>query len=540
MPHVGDMICFQTKSGVMTGVILDDTDLLNRYPVLFLEPALPDIAPNLRLSADDLPPGISGQGDLAIDPYQSHRIPADKLEKTMISHPMPVRGMDKIFRAMGMCAARGEYRHVHAPRAFEPGISPVPASAKSWGEEEMVSLTDAALDFWLTAGRFCHQFEDTFAKTVGRQHALAVNSGSSANLLAMSVLCSPALGEKRLKHGDEVLTVAAAFPTTVAPIVQLGLTPVFVDVTPPTFNVDTACLAAAVGPRTRAIFLAHTLGNPFDLDAVQSLACKHGLWLVEDTCDALGSRYTADGEGQPRMCGSFGHLATYSFYPAHHITMGEGGAVVCDDPRLWRIARSLRDWGRDCWCPPGCDDTCKRRYQWEFTNLPKGYDHKYVYSHLGYNLKITDMQAAVGLRQLERLENFARARRRNFDSLYEALLPLENEMQLPEPTPKSEPAWFGFPVLLRPHVDRTDLLHYLNTRRIGTRLLFAGNIVRQPCFAGVRFRQEGDLTHTDDIMRRAFWVGCHPRLNEAHIRYMANALFTYFSRKTFHHAPVQQ
>jgi CDP-6-deoxy-D-xylo-4-hexulose-3-dehydrase len=315
----------------------------------------------------------------------------------------------------------------------------------------------------------------------------------------------------------------------VAPIVQYGLVPVFVDTSLPTYNAVPEQIEAAVSSRTRAIFLAHTLGNPFDVAEVLRVARKHDLWVIEDACDALGSRYQLPDENAPRMCGSFGHIATYSFYPAHHITMGEGGAVVCDDPELYRIALSMRDWGRDCWCAPGKDDSCNKRYQWKFPLLPEGYDHKYVYSHLGYNLKITDMQAAVGLRQLERLEAFTKARHDNFRHLYAALESLdENMLILPKATPGSFPSWFGFLITLKPEINRTALLEYLNSKKIGTRLLFAGNITRQPCFTGVQYRSLGDLPGTDTIMRQTFWVGCYPRLQEEHMRYIAASIKSYF------------
>ena len=437
--------------------------------------------------------------------------------------------MGKLYRALGKFAARGYYNMVHAPSPFVPGESPVPVSGKHWGAEEMESLTDAALDFWLTAGRFNDAFESEFARVVGRKHALSVNSGSSANLVAVAALCSPKLGERRLKPGDEVITVAAGFPTTVAPIVRQGLVPVFVDMSPPTYNALPEQIELAVSSKTRAIFLAHTLGNPFDVAEVLRVARKHELWVIEDSCDALGSRYQVPEENAPRMCGSFGHIATYSFYPAHHITMGEGGAVVCDDPALYRIALSLRDWGRDCWCAPGRDDSCKKRYQWKFPLLPEGYDHKYVYSHLGYNLKITDMQAAVGLRQLERLEAFTSARQENFRQLHAALEDLDGDrLILPQPTPGSLPSWFGFLISLKPEINRRAFLEYLNSKKIGTRLLFAGNITRQPCFEGVQYRSLGDLPGTDAIMHQTFWVGCYPGLGEEHMQYIAESIRKYF------------
>ena len=431
-------------------------------------------------------------------------------------------------------AAARYNNEVHAAKPFEPGVSPVAVSGKCWDEAEMRNLVDASLDFWLTTGRYNDQFEKRFADVVGRKHALTVNSGSSANLVAIATLCSPKLGDRRLKPGDEVITTAAGFPTTVAPIVQHGLIPVFVDVTPPTYNAVPEQIAAAVGSKTRAIFLAHTLGNPFDMDAVLAVARKHDLWIIEDSCDALGAEYTLSGESTPRKCGSFGHIATYSFYPAHHITMGEGGAVLCDDTKLYRIAMSIRDWGRDCWCAPGHDDTCKQRYKKKFGSLPDGYDHKYVYSHLGYNLKITDMQAAVGLAQLDKLDAFGAARRRNFARLHAALAPLDaangGPLILPKATRNADPSWFGFLITLNPQENRRALLEHLNERKIGTRLLFAGNMTRQPCFEGVPYRQVGDLPGTDQIMRHTFWVGTYPGLHDEHMDYIEDVLNTWFKK----------
>lgn len=458
--------------------------------------------------------------------WEGRALPATDLQPT--GTRLTQTALDELLRTLGRDVARAHYAAIHAPRPFVPGASPVPVSGKCWGPEEMERLCDATLDFWLTSGRFGDAFEKAFADQLGRRHALAVNSGSSANLLAMAALCSPLLKERRLRPGDEVITVAAGFPTTVAPLVQLGLVPVFVDVTPPTYNAVAEQIEAAVSERTRAIFMAHTLGNPFDLHTVRRVAQQHDLWLVEDSCDALGSTYTLDGS--PRLCGSFGDIATFSFYPAHHITMGEGGAVVCDDPVLRKALLSLRDWGRDCWCAPGKDDSCKRRYQWKFPLLPDGYDHKYVYSHLGYNLKITDMQAAVGLEQLKRLPAFTAARKRNFALLTDALATLDGgPLQLPVATPHSDPSWFGYLLTLDSRYDREDLLQYLNAHKIGTRLLFAGNMTRQPCFDQVSYRTAAPLDGTDIIMRRTFWIGLFPGLSEAHVQYAAQTLLRYFA-----------
>lgn len=423
----------------------------------------------------------------------------------------------------------GTYAEVaHGPRPFRPGQDPVPASGKVFGPAELVSLVDASLDFWLTTGRFNAAFEKRLAGFLGVKHALTTNSGSSANLLALSALTSPLLGDRALKPGDEVLTVAAGFPTTVNPILQNGLVPVFVDVQIPTYNVDPDALAAAVSKRTRAVMLAHTLGNPFDLDRVLEIARAHDLWVVEDCCDALGSTYGG------RNVGTFGHIGTLSFYPAHHITMGEGGAVFTDDPLLKRVVESLRDWGRDCYCPPGKDNTCRKRFDWQLGSLPAGYDHKYTYSHVGYNLKITDMQAAVGLAQLDRLPEFIARRKANFAYLRERLAPLEEALILPEATPGSDPAWFGFPLTLRPEapVRRVDLLRELSAGRVGTRLLFGGNLTRQPYFQGLNYRVSGALTHTDLITDQTFWVGVYPGLDPAMLDFVADRMEAGLAVKT--------
>ena len=404
-----------------------------------------------------------------------------------------------------------------APGAFVPGQTFIPVSGKVFDADEMRHLVDAGLDFWLTTGRFAKQFETRFAKEVfGLRHAMLVNSGSSANLAAVSALGSPLL-ERPLRPGDEVITVATGFPTTVNPIIQNRWVPVFVDVHVPTYNIDVQRLEAALSPRSRAVVVAHTLGNPFDLAAVGAFAKKHGLYLVEDCCDAVGSRF--DG----RHVGSVGDLATVSFYPAHHITMGEGGCVLTSDPKLKKAVESLRDWGRDCWCDPGKDNTCGKRFDQQFAGLPHGYDHKYVYSHIGYNLKMTDMQAAVGLAQLAKLPGFIAARRRNFDALRAALGDLEEFFILPEALPQAEPSWFGFPLTLREGAPfgRNQLIAYLEQRKIGTRLIFAGNMLRQPAYQGVEHRVAGPLDNADRVMNRSFWVGVYPGIGPAQTDYMA-------------------
>jgi len=407
---------------------------------------------------------------------------------------------------------------------FRPGSDPVPPSGKVIGTPELASMVDASLDGWLTTGRYNDTFEARLAAWLGRRHVRTVNSGSSANLTAFAALTSPLLGERALKPGDEVITVAAGFPTTVNPILSHGLVPVFVDIHIPTYNVDPVQLEAAVSPRTRAIVLAHTLGNPFDLNAVMALARRHDLWVLEDCCDALGSTYRG------RHVGTFGHLGTLSFYPAHHITTGEGGAVFTNDDTLARALESVRDWGRDCWCPPGRDNTCGRRFSQTHGTLPPGYDHKYVYSHLGYNLKMTDMQAAVGLAQMDRLPGFVESRRRNFAYLKGRLASLADFLVLPEETPGAEPSWFGFPITIRDEagVDRVDLLRYLDQYRIGTRLLFAGNLTRQPYFQGRTYRVVGDLTNTDRVTDRTFWLGIYPGLDRDRLDFVADKLELFF------------
>jgi CDP-6-deoxy-D-xylo-4-hexulose-3-dehydrase len=412
-----------------------------------------------------------------------------------------------------------------APRPFEPGVSPVPVSGKVFDAAEMTNLVDSSLDFWLTTGRFAAEFEPRFAEIMGAGAARLCNSGSSANLLALSALTSPRLGDRALQPGDEVVTCASGFPTTVNPIYQNGLVPVFVDVDPRTHNADPAALAEAIGPRTRAIALAHTLGNPFDLDTVTRLCTEHDLWLVEDTCDAVGARY------RDRPVGSFGALGTVSFYPAHHVTMGEGGCVLVNEPVLERIVESFRDWGRDCWCAPGAENTCGRRFGWQLGDLPFGYDHKYVYSHLGYNLKLTDMQAAVGLAQLDKLPGFIAARRANWQRLHDGLADLD-ALELAEATPESTPSWFGFAFSVRPDAgfERFDLVAHLESRAIATRLLFGGNLLRQPAFVGRPHRRVGALPHADAVAERALWVGCYPGLTEPMLDFVIETIRSFVSQ----------
>jgi CDP-4-dehydro-6-deoxyglucose reductase, E1 len=404
----------------------------------------------------------------------------------------------------------------HAPKPFVPGVSPVPVSGKVIGAKELQLMVEASLDGWLTTGRFNAAFEERLAKFLGVKHLITVNSGSSANLVAFSTLTSPRLGDRAIKPGDEVIGVAAGFPTTVNPILQFGAVPVFVDVELSTHNIDASLIEAAITPKTKAIMLAHSLGNPFNLEVVTALCRKHGLWLVEDCCDALGATY------KDQLVGTFGDIGTLSFYPAHHITMGEGGAVFTNNSELKLIAESFRDWGRDCYCAPGKDNTCNKRFCWKLGQLPEGYDHKYTYSHLGYNLKISDMQAACALAQMDRVDEFIAARKRNFAYLKDRLASCEAFLHLPQATPHADPSWFGFPLVLRPEagVKRVDLLNYLDQNKIGTRLLFAGNLTRQPYMIGRNFRISGELVNTDIVMNQTFWLGVYPGLEEAQLDFV--------------------
>jgi CDP-6-deoxy-D-xylo-4-hexulose-3-dehydrase len=424
-------------------------------------------------------------------------------------------------RILGLVA---EYHaEAFAPRPFVAGETPVPVSGRVFDDEDMRSLVDSSLDFWLTTGRFAAQFEKQFARWFGVRTATLVNSGSSADLLAITALTSPKLGDRRLKPGDEV--IAAGFPTTVNPIIQNGLVPVFVDEHIPTYNIDVTKLEEARSEKTRAVVIAHTLGNPFDLGAVTEFVKKHNLWLVEDCCDAVGATYRG------KKVGTFGDLATVSFYPAHHITMGEGGCVLAEKPLLKTIVESFRDWGRDCWCEPGKENTCGKRFDWQLGELPCGYDHKYTYSHIGYNLKMTDMQAAVGVSQLKKLPEFIARRRANFQALYEGLKDLEEFFILPEATPDSEPSWFGFPIAVRPTApfNRNQAIAFLESRKIATRLLFAGNLLRQPAYQSIQHRVVGSLENTDFIMNQVFWIGVYPGITPEMRDYMLDA---------FHQMPV--
>ncbi|MDC7714630.1 lipopolysaccharide biosynthesis protein RfbH [Vogesella sp. LYT5W] len=409
-----------------------------------------------------------------------------------------------------------------APRPFEAGKTVIPPSGKVIDGAELKNMVEASLDGWLTTGRFNDMFEKRLAAFLGVRHLLTTNSGSSANLLAFSALTSPKLGERAIRKGDEVIGVAAGFPTTVNPILQFGAVPVFVDVDIPTYNIKPELIEAAITSKTKAIMLAHTLGNSYNLKVICELCDKYGLWLIEDCCDALGSTY--DG----KLVGTFGDIGTLSFYPAHHITMGEGGAVFTNNTELKKIIESFRDWGRDCYCAPGCDNTCGKRFGWQLGSLPAGYDHKYTYSHLGYNLKITDMQAACALAQLDKVDSFIEARKDNFRYLSNALQSCSEFLILPEATENSDPSWFGFPITIRPEsgISRVDVLQYLDQHRVGTRLLFAGNLTRQPYMDGQQYRVSGELTNTDLVMNNTFWIGVHPALTQDMLDYSVEKLET--------------
>ena len=411
-------------------------------------------------------------------------------------------------------------------KKFKPGVDPVPVSGKVLDASDFINLVDSSLDGWFTSGRFTEKFERELAKYVGTRSAIFVNSGSSANLIALSALTSPKLGTKALKPGDEVLGVAMGFPTTINPILQNGLKSVVVDVHLDTLDAKVEKLKEAIGPKTRAIMMAHTLGNPFDVDAVKAICKEHNLWLVEDSCDALGSKYGGE------RTGSFGDTATVSFYPAHHITTGEGGMVFVKSPLVEKQVESFRDWGRDCYCETGCDNTCKKRFEWKLGDLPEGYDHKYIYSHIGYNLKATDMQAALGLSQFAKLDYFISRRKENFEYLFGHLSKIEG-LLLAKATPNSEPSWFGFPITLDPKIgiNREDLLRYLDSKLIGTRLMFAGNILKQPAYKNVDFRVVGNLTNTDIIMNRSFWIGVYPGLTKEMLDYVIEHIILFVSGK---------
>ena len=482
-------------------------------------------------------PVAEGQG-FALEPadfademlkHQSHvrvdktfNLHISRIEKSVAR--LSDKGYERVLRKLVILDIPNLAALKYREKPFMPGISVIPPSGKVIGENELKNMVEASLDGWLTTGRFNAAFEKRFADFVGVPYALTTTSGSSANLLAFTALTSHKLGDRALKPGDEIITVAAGFPTTVNPMLQNGMVPVFVDVDIPTYNIDPKKMEAAISDRTRAIMIAHTLGNPFDLDAVMAIAHKHKLWVIEDCCDALGSRYKG------KHVGTYGHIATCSFYPAHHITMGEGGMVFTGDHELKKIIESFRDWGRDCYCGPGQDNTCGKRFGWQLGSLPFGYDHKYTYSHLGYNLKITDMQAACALAQMDRLPDFIAARKHNFSYLKKRLKSCEEFLILPEATEGSEPSWFGFPITVREsaNIARVEFLKYLDQYNIGTRLLFAGNLTRQPYFEGRTYRISGELINTDNIMSNTFWIGVYPGLSEVMLDYVAGQIESYF------------
>jgi CDP-6-deoxy-D-xylo-4-hexulose-3-dehydrase len=418
-----------------------------------------------------------------------------------------------------------EYSHYHFEKNdFIENISNIPVSGKCIGKEELKNMVEASLDGWLTTGRFNDEFQKKLSAFLGVKCLLTVNSGSSANLVAFSTLTSSKLKERAIKKGDEIITVAASFPTTVNPIIQFGAIPVFLDIKIPTYNIDENLIEESITSKTKAIMIAHTLGNPFNVKKIKEICDKYNLWLIEDTCDALGSKYNN------QLVGTFGDLATLSFYPAHHITMGEGGAVFTNSIKLKRIAESFRDWGRDCYCEPGKDNTCNKRFDWQLGDLPYGYDHKYTYSHMGYNLKITDMQAACGLAQVDKIENFITIRKNNYDFLYKNLNDLQEFIILPESEKNSEPSWFGFPISLRKNnkFNRNDLLKYLNSNKIGTRLLFSGNLIKQPYMKDVLFKAHSNLKNTDFVMENTFWIGVYPGLSKDHLSYAIEKLKIFF------------
>jgi len=418
-----------------------------------------------------------------------------------------------------------EYANIkYVKKTFKPGRSIVPQSGKVMGATELQYMVDASLDGWLTTGRFNRKFEKELSEFIGVKHLITVNSGSSANLIAFSTLTSPKLNDKAVKKGDEVISVAAGFPTTVNPIVQFGAIPVFVDVCLETHNVNVDLIEAGITPKTKVIMLAHTLGNPYNLERVKELCCKYNLWLIEDCCDALGAKYNN------KHVGTFGDIATCSFYPAHHITMGEGGAVFSNNSELIKISESFRDWGRDCYCDPGCDNTCKKRFKQKIGSLPQGYDHKYTYAHLGYNFKISDMQAACGLAQLKRLPEFIEKRNSNFSYLKRKLNSLSDFIHLPEETQNSTPSWFGFPITLKENINRAAFIQHLDKHKIGARLLFAGNLTKQPYFQDIKYKIASDLTNTDIIMNQTLWVGIYPALEEEQLDFIAEKFEDFFSK----------
>jgi len=419
------------------------------------------------------------------------------------------------------------YKAKHQNKKFIPGESKINYAGRIFNEKEIINLVDSSLDFWLTTGRYAEQFEKKFAKFLNVKYCLLTNSGSSANLLAISTLTSSKLGARKLKAGDEIITIACGFPTTLNPIIQNNLVPVFVDIDLGTYNIQTEKIEKAISKKTKAIFIAHTLGNPFDIDKILKIAEKHKLWVIEDNCDALGSKY------KDKYTGTFGDISTVSFYPAHHITMGEGGAVLTNNFLLKKIVASFRDWGRDCWCEPGCDDTCKNRFSWQLGKLPMGYDHKYIYSHIGYNLKVTDMQASVGVAQIDKLPSFIKSRIENFNAIYKFLEKYEKYFVLPISLKNSQPSWFGFPILIKknPYFTRNDIVNYLEKNKIATRMLFGGNLLRQPAYENIKYRLVGDLKNTDTVMNDLFWIGVYPGIKKDQLKYIEKIFAKFIAEK---------
>ncbi|MFH2068785.1 MAG: lipopolysaccharide biosynthesis protein RfbH [Candidatus Omnitrophota bacterium] len=436
--------------------------------------------------------------------------------------------MEKKIRNKIYTCIKDLYRLRFSKEKFICGRTPVNYAGRIYDEKEIFNLVDASLDFWLTAGRYAEKFEKSLANFLGSRHCLLTNSGSSANLLAISALTSPALGEKRLKPGDEVLTVACGFTTTLNPIIQNNLVPVFVDVELGTYNIQADKLEAALSGKTKAIFIPHTLGNPARIDKIMEVVKKYRLWFIEDNCDSLGSKFNG------KHTGTFGHLSTCSFYPPHHITTGEGGAVLTDDPLLKKIVLSFRDWGRDCWCKTGCDDTCRKRFGWKLGGLPFGYDHKYIYSHIGYNLKMTDLQAAIGVAQMKKLPGFIKKRKKNFETLFRFFEKYEDYFIRPRPTQGSEPSWFGFPLLVRKQAPfgRNTFVDYLETNKIATRMLFGGNLTKQPAYKDIKYRVSGSLTNTDAVMNDLFWVGVYPGITKEKMEYLTKTICKFFRKKS--------
>lgn len=509
----------RTDLGIVYGV---DRDFLR---IIFVAaPELINSSKVLRLSNDDLANG-SLSDDCAIEIGAPYIISRDSVAKKI--GKICFKKMDELLRQMASNLVEDYYDLLHKKEEpFVPGETYIRYSGRIYDQEEIKSLVDSSFDFWLTAGRFARQFEMNFAKFLGIKHCLLTNSGSSANLLAISSLTSLKLGERRLKPGDEVISVACAFPTTINPIIQNNLTPVFLDVDIGEYNIQVNKIRDAITEKTKAIFLAHTLGNPFDLDEVMKIAKDYNLWVIEDNCDALGSRY------HEQYTGTFGHISTFSFYPPHHLTMGEGGALATNNTELKRLIESFRDWGRDCWCDPGCDNTCSRRFKWKLGDLPFGYDHKYVYSHIGYNLKITDMQAAIGTAQLKKLPMFIEARKANWKHIYAGLAKYSDYFTLPKANENSDPSWFGFILTVNEDApfSRNDVTDFLENRQIATRLLFSGNILRHPGYSNIKHRIHDTLRNTDYITDNTFWIGVYPGITKEMIKYILGK-FDEFVRK---------